>query len=386
MRRVHILVAAVLLMMAVTGAITRTPGAKVTLDFTFERYMKEHRKKYVRGTAEYERREANFKRTLEDVVRHNSNPRKSYTKGLNHLSDWDKEEFARIRGSRQLIGHQSTWQIPYVSSGTKPAPAVDWRQAQPAVVTAVKDQGSCGDCWAHSVTEAIESSYARATGNLLVLSQQQVTSCTPQNNSCFGCGGSFPGLGYDYVAGGGATASFGLVEEWAYSFTSWQGDSGTCNATLTKPMADGLKTNVQITNWTRVTPNNETAIKEALTFLGPLGISVDASTWQSYESGVFTDCSPYEPYGSFGLDHAVQLVGYGYDGVYDMDYWIVRNSWSAGFGENGYIRIARGGTPQCGLTAGMVCTANQGNMTVCGACGLLVDAVFPFVNVTKRTL
>merc|ERR1719218_589677 len=96
-----------------------------------------------------------------------------------------------------------------------------------------------GDCWAHAVTEAVESAYARATGNLFVLSQQQVTSCTPQVSTCFGCDGFYPKYAYDFIASKGANSSFGLVEEWWYSFTSWFGDSGECRTNRTKPIVPG---------------------------------------------------------------------------------------------------------------------------------------------------
>jgi len=37
------------------------------------------------------------------------------------------------------------------------------------------------------------------------------------------------------------------------------------------------------------------------------------------------------------LDHAITAVGYGSDG--DTQYYIVRNSWGAAWGDQGYIKI-----------------------------------------------
>jgi C1A family cysteine protease len=66
------------------------------------------------------------------------------------------------------------------------------------------------------------------------------------------------------------------------------------------------------------------------------GIAVDASSWKNYETGVYDGCNQTNP----DLDHNVQLVGYGTDEVYG-DYWLVRNSWTTLWGENGYVRLKR---------------------------------------------
>lgn len=63
-----------------------------------------------------------------------------------------------------------------------------------------------------------------------------------------------------------------------------------------------------------------------------VAINADASGFQHYASGVFDGpCTS-------NLDHAVLLVGMGTDGE---DYWKVKNSWSASWGEHGYIRMVR---------------------------------------------
>merc|ERR1712232_39706 len=86
------------------------------------------------------------------------------------------------------------------------------------------------------------------------------------------------------------------------------------------------------------------------------------------------------------LNHAVTLTGYGqvkhteYGTVY---YWLVRNSWSATWGEKGYIRLRRYpyGEP-CGEDTeplvGYSCKANSPNtITACGECGILSDSAYP---------
>ena len=72
------------------------------------------------------------------------------------------------------------------------APAsVDWRTASPPVVSAIRDQASCGSCWTFAGITTIESAWAIATGNLYDLSEQQMVECVTED---YGCGG---GMAYD---------------------------------------------------------------------------------------------------------------------------------------------------------------------------------------------
>jgi len=66
---------------------------------------------------------------------------------------------------------------------------------------------------------------------------------------------------------------------------------------------------------------------------GPLSVCVDASSWNSYESGIMKICGNQ-------VDHCVQAVGVDIAG--SDPYWLVRNSWNALWGEAGYIRLAYG--------------------------------------------
>ena len=69
----------------------------------------------------------------------------------------------------------------------------------------------------------------------------------------------------------------------------------------------------------------------------PLSVRVDASNWKTYKSGIFSTCEEHH-------NHAVLLVGS------TTTYWNIKNSWGAAWGENGYIRLAKGNT--CGVCFG----------------------------------
>merc|ERR1711975_55899 len=107
-----------------------------------------------------------------------------------------------------LKGENMWGEMPHLGEitdeGEELAATVDWRTK--GAVTAVKDQGQCGSCWAFSTTEEIESSVFMATGKLLTLSTQQIISCDKVDD---GCNGGNTETAYKYIkkAGGIDTAS-----------------------------------------------------------------------------------------------------------------------------------------------------------------------------------
>ena len=62
---------------------------------------------------------------------------------------------------------------------------IDWRSKR--CVTQVKDQKSCGSCWAFSAVGAIESQYCLNFNRLETLSEQNFVDCATVGN--YGCGG-----------------------------------------------------------------------------------------------------------------------------------------------------------------------------------------------------
>jgi cathepsin L len=93
---------------------------------------------------------------------------------------------------------------------------------------------------------------------------------------------------------------------------------------------------------------DEDALKTAVATQGPVSVAIDAGhrSFQLYKTGVYFEknCSPD------ALDHGVLVVGYGTDPDHG-DYWIVKNSWSEEWGENGYIKMARNKQNHCGIAS-----------------------------------
>merc|ERR1712048_926776 len=77
------------------------------------------------------------------------------------------------------------------------ATEVDWRKV-PNIVNPVKNQASCGSCWAFSATGVVESANAISTGKLLSLSEQQLVSCSHNGNQ--GCNGGMSKYAFEYLA------------------------------------------------------------------------------------------------------------------------------------------------------------------------------------------
>ena len=112
---------------------------------------------------------------------------------------------------------------------------------------------------------------------------------------------------------------------------------------------------VSVLSYADVAVNDPTALKNAIA-TGPVSVAIEADTtvFQSYTGGIITSAGC-----GTTLDHAVLAVGWGSEN--GQEYWIIKNSWSSSWGENGFIRLAIvDGLGICGVqTAPLYPTANQ---------------------------
>jgi cathepsin L len=351
-----------------------------TLAYTVDDYLRDFGRQYTPEEAAW--RVPLLSQRLASIAAHNTDPgQHAYQQGVNHLTDRSDEELGRLRGLR-LSDERSTQQQFSASVTMTPAERaaveVDWRAA--GILTPVKDQMGCGSCWAFAAIEAIEAQYALQSGRLEELSEQQILECTPNPLECGGdggCSGGTPQLAWQAAMDLWANGS--IVSEWSYPYESAHGDVGKCrlNAARMPPVA-------RVTGYVTLPSNSMDAVLEALKTVGPLAVSVDASKWFLYSSGIFTGCQNDE---SPVLDHAVLLVGAGFDEEAQLPYWLIRNSWGPSWGEKGYIRLLRQLEPTCAEDVrpweGDACrnvTSPVKEITVCGSCGILYDVTYPIVE------
>ena len=203
----------------------------------------------------------------------------------------------------------------------------DWRVK--GAVTKVKDQGRCNSCWAFSSTGVIEGQHFLKTKQLISLSEQNLMDCSGGGGEDVGCQPFSKYKAFDYVKSNG-----GVDTEASYPY---EATKDVCRFAVNTVGAT-------VTGYVKI-PQNESALLEAVTNVGPISVSIDASntTFHHYSDGVY-----YNPWcSSVKLDHAVLVVGYGtHNG---QDYWLVKNSWGEDWGMEGYIMMARNKDNNCGI-------------------------------------
>jgi len=275
----------------------------------FTQWKSIYGRKYASADHEYFRLRV-FQDNYNMIVNHNAKNEETYTMAPNQFMDMTQEEF--VQTYLNLVVPEHKMNVEEVATNGVPN-AVNWVSA--GKVSAVKNQGSCGSCWAFSAVAALESRERIANTGTTSFSEQQLVDCSRSYGNQ-GCNGGWMDQAFAFVKDHGITdtGSYGYVArdqackktDGAYKITGYKDSAeGNCNAVISD--------------------------------LGgrPLSVAVDATNWSFYAGGVFRNCAK-------NLNHGVLLVGVDASGT-----WNIKNSWGGSWGNSGFISLASGNT--CGI-------------------------------------
>ncbi|XP_073128767.1 senescence-specific cysteine protease SAG39-like [Henckelia pumila] len=304
-----------------------------------EQWMKQYGRVY-NDEVEKAKRFKIFKHNAQFIESFNLNETKSYKLAVNEFADLSNEEFRASRGGyRRSSPHDKTFSTNFRHENVTAIPAsLDWRKKR--AVTAVKNQFTCGSCWAFSAVAATEGIHGIKTGKLVSLSEQELVDCDfKQNNK--GCDGGFMNEAFKFII------HQGLSTEANYPY---KGENGICNKKKESSRV------AKITGFENVPPKDESALLKAVA-KQPVSVAIDASgpTFRFFAGGIYTgECGTH-------LDHGVTIVGYGKSKT-GKKYWLVKNSWGTEWGEGGYVKFERDVRSKEGL------------------CGIATHASYPIID------
>ncbi|XP_072561618.1 cathepsin K-like [Paramormyrops kingsleyae] len=315
------------LLLPILALANFTQGPSLLLDSEWESWKTVYEKEYNSREEEGSRRSI-WEKNMRLIDAHNQEYKQgihSYELGMNSLGDMTSEEVTAIMtGLRvpQITESNNTF-LPDGDLEKLPE-SIDYRKK--GYVTPVRQQGSCGSCWAFSAVGALEGLMKKKTGKLVPLSPQNLVDCVTKSH---GCKGGYMHSAFEYVH------MKGIDTEEAYPYVA-KDRRCVYNASGKAMKCQGYK---------NVASRNERALQAAVASVGPVSAGVSASlhTFQFYKKGVYNDprCRRNT------INHAILVVGY--SSAKRRKYWIIKNSWGKKWGMEGYMHLARDSKNACGI-------------------------------------
>jgi len=209
----------------------------------------------------------------------------------------------------------------------------DWRNITGAnYVPDVRDQMSCGSCYAFGTLGMLEARIRIKTQNKdqVVLSPQEIVSCSQYSQKCDG--------GFEYLVEKYGE-DFGIVPESCFTYT---GSNSQCS----RICANFEQQKRYFTNYKFVGGYyggcSELAMMQEIYDHGPVVVSFQVyNDFFAYRGGIYSHTKLKSNVNFWEeVNHSVNCVGWGVEK--GVKYWIVENSWGKSWGEKGFFRIKRG--------------------------------------------
>ncbi|KAL9874049.1 cathepsin B [Glossina fuscipes] len=223
----------------------------------------------------------------------------------------------------------------------------------------IRDQGSCGSCWAFGAVEAMSDRvciHSNGTLNFHFSADDLVSCC----HTCgFGCNGGFPGAAWGYwvrkgiVSGGPYGSSQGCrpyeiapcehhVNGTRPPCEKEYGKTPRCQHKCQASYKVDYKTDKHYGSRAYSISKNVHDIQEEIMSNGPVeGAFTVYEDLILYKDGVYEHVHGKELGG-----HAIRIIGWGVEK--DIPYWLIANSWNTDWGNNGFFKILRG-KDHCGI-------------------------------------
>jgi C1A family cysteine protease len=208
--------------------------------------------------------------------------------------------------------------FPYIETIFNQNKKITYNWNDTGLLSPVKNQGSCGSCWAFSTVSALET-FMRINGvRIDRLSEQELVDCSEEN---YGCEGGLMHLAFDYVIKKGGLLNYNV---YPYNAINQQ-----CFIEKNQKQYGSHLSDYQFT-----IPKSILDMKMNL-IQTPITIALDADNifFRFYKEGIIDIPSNVNS----SMNHAVLLVGFDYDD--EGMYWIIQNSWGSDWGDNGFCRI-----------------------------------------------
>jgi len=264
-----------------------------------------------------------FRATLQEIRDHNIK-KSSWTQGINDYSDLTFQEFSglKLMAPQECSATERNLKVSDKFKNLEIPASYEWNQF--GVVTPVKNQASCGSCWAFSTVGAIESHWnILGKGRNLTFSEQQLVDCAGDFDN-HGCKGGLPSQAFEYVK-----YASGLETDLTYPYTA---KDGSC---VFRPQIAVAYVKYGSYN---ITEGDEKELAERLYAAGPIAVSFQViAGFKNYVSGVYKvdNCGKT----TMDINHAVLATGYGVEN--GVKFWNVKNSWGETWGNKGYFKIER---------------------------------------------
>jgi len=195
----------------------------------------------------------------------------------------------------------------------------------------------CGSCWAHATTSALSDRIKllrKAAFPDVQLSPQVLVNCVTANQTQ-GCQGGDPTAAYSWIYDNGVT------DDTCMNYVAQNQACTPINICRNCQPGKGCFAQQNYKKW-HITQHGqvagESSLMAELFARGPIACTIAVTAeLEAYTGGIFKDGS-----GAKGLDHEIEVAGWGVDSTTNTKYWIVRNSWGTYWGEHGWVRIVKG--------------------------------------------